>query len=60
MQRNNSSTAVQDVIYPSNYGVEIDGPVPAQDYRVSVPQPPHFLENSSLVVSQKCYLSIKR
>ena len=38
MQGNNSSsTAVQDVIYASNYVVGNDGPVPVQeDYRVSV------------------------
>ena len=48
MQRNNSLTAVQDVIYPSNYGVENDGPVPAQDYRVSVPQPPISLRTVHL------------
>ena len=50
MQRNNSSsTAVQDVIDPSNYGVDNDGPVPAQeDYRVSVPQSPISLSTVQL------------
>ena len=36
--KSSSLRAVQDVIDPSNYGVDNDGPVPAQeDYRVSVP-----------------------
>ena len=50
MQRNNSSsTAVQDVIDPSNYGVDNDGPVPAQeDYRVPVPQSPISLSTVQL------------
>lgn len=50
MQGNNSSsTAVQDVIYPSNYGVDNDGPVPVQeDYRVSVPQSPISLRTVQL------------
>lgn len=50
MQRNNSSsTAVQDVIDPSDYGVDNDGPVPAQeDDRVSVPQSPISLSTVQL------------
>ena len=51
MQHNNSSsTAVQDVIDPSNYGV---------DKNISATVS-HFLEYSSVAVSQKCFLSIKR
>ena len=50
MQGNNSSSiAVQDVIYPSNYGVDNDGPVSVQeDYRVSVPQSPISLSTVQL------------
>lgn len=47
--KSSSLTAVQDVIDPSNYGVDNDGPVPAQeDYRVSVPQSPISLSTGQL------------
>ena len=46
---NSSFTAVQDVIDPSNYGVDEDGPVPGQeDYRISVPQSPISLSTDQL------------
>lgn len=47
--RNSSSAAVQDVIEPSNYGIDEDGPVPEQeDYRISVPQSPISLSAEQL------------
>ena len=46
---NSSSAAVQDVIEPSNYGIDEDGPVPEQeDYRISVPQSPISLSAEQL------------
>ena len=61
MQRNySSSTAVQDVIDPSNYGVDNDDPVPAQeDYRVSLLQSPISLSTIQLQYLRNVILALR-